>query len=64
MTLSECEDIVKVLKARARIDGQFGLPAAETLAGKAAEAIEWLMKELDEADDHYSWLYRDGGDGD
>lgn len=55
MTLNECEDIVRVLKARARIDGQHGTPAADTLAGKAAEAIEWLMSELDEAE-YYSDL--------
>lgn len=50
MTLNECEDIARILKARARIDGQHGTPAADTLSGKAAEAIEWLIKELREAD--------------
>lgn len=50
MTLSECEDIARVLKARSRLESQHGMPREETLSAKAAEAIEYLLMELREAD--------------
>lgn len=50
MTLGECEEIAQALKGRAKMESQFGQPPSETLSGKAAEAIAWLLHELREAD--------------
>ena len=50
MTLGECEEIAQALKGRAKMEGQFGQPPSETLSGKAAEAIAWLLAELRDAD--------------
>lgn len=53
MTLGECEEIAQALKGRAKMEGQHGTPRELTLSGKAAEAIEWLMRELEQAEDDY-----------
>lgn len=50
MTLDECEEIAQALKGRSKMEAQFGLPPSDTLSGKAAEAIAWLLRELAEAD--------------
>jgi hypothetical protein len=51
MTISECEEIVQALKGRAKMEAQFGALPSDTLSGKAAEAIEYLLMELRAADE-------------
>lgn len=48
MTLDECEEIAQALKGRAKMESQHGTPPGETLSGKAAEAITWLLEVLEE----------------
>ena len=55
MTLSECEEIAQALKGRAKIEGQHGTPAVETLSGKAAEAITWLLAEIAIEREDFTW---------
>ena len=53
--MAECEEIAQALKGRAKIEGQHGTPAAETLSGKAAEAITWLLAEIAIERDDWTW---------
>jgi len=53
--LAECEEIAQALKGRAKIEGQHGTPAAETLSGKAAEAITRLLAEIAIERDDWTW---------
>lgn len=52
MTLNETEDIA----TRCRREAQRGWPDKADLLWKAAEAIEWLNKELAEAEGYAEWL--------
>ena len=61
MTVAEAEEIAQALKGRARMEGQHGTPPSETLSGKAAEAIEWLLHELEDAE-RWGGDFRWGGD--
>lgn len=59
MTPGECEEIAQALKGRAKMESQHGTAACDTLSGKAAEAIAWLLHELERAE--ADWL--EGYDG-
>jgi hypothetical protein len=59
MTLGECEEIAQALRGRAKMDAQFGQPPSETLSGKAAEAIAWLLGELADAEGWGDDFYMD-----
>jgi hypothetical protein len=50
MTILEAQDLVLALRARARMEAQHGMPRELTLSGKAAEAIEFLLAELEDAE--------------
>jgi len=50
MTLLETEEIALALRARSKMEAQHGTPREATLSGRAAEAIEFLLSELREAE--------------
>ena len=56
MTVGECEEIAQALKGRAKLESQHGTMPSETLSGKAAEAITWLLAELRDCEaGHGDW---------